>query len=156
MKDNFYTIYQVADQLGMSHKTIRSFISDGRLKASKVGKQWRITEAELQSFVHQGESTEDEPKESLNNISFELPSEGTENHIKVSAVLDIIQQDKEQFMRLSNTLLANMNGGGFKLRGCTLNVKYYEQDRSVKIFLWGSISFIQDMLETIKMLNETV
>jgi hypothetical protein len=49
-----------------------------------------------------------------------------------------------------------MNGGGFKVRGCTLNVKYYEQDRTVKIFLWGSINFIQDMLETIKTLNETV
>ena len=156
MKDKFYTIYQVADQLEMSHKTIRNFISDGRLKASKVGKQWRIAEADLESFMNQGESTEDKPEESLNSISFELPSDGTEDHIKVSAVLDIHQQDKEQFMRLSNTLLANMNGGGFKVRGCTLNVKYYEQDRTVKIFLWGSINFIQDMLETIKTLNETV
>jgi excisionase family DNA binding protein len=156
LKDKFYTIYQVADQLEMSHKTIRNFISDGRLKASKVGKQWRIAEADLESFMNQGESTEDKPEESLNSISFELPSEGTEDQIKVSAVLDIQQQDKEQFMRLSNTLLANMNGGGFKVRGCTLNVKYYEQDRTVKIFLWGSINFIQDMLETIKTLNETV
>lgn len=156
MKDKFYTIYQVADQLEMSHKTIRNFISDGRLKASKVGKQWRIAEADLESFMNQGESSEDKPEESLNSISFELPSEGTEDQIKVSAVLDIQQQDKEQFMRLSNTLLANMNGGGFKVRGCTLDVKYYEQDRTVKIFLWGSINFIQDMLETIKTLNETV
>ncbi len=154
MKEKFYTIYQVADQLEMSHKTIRNFISDGRLKASKVGKQWRIAEADLESFMKQGESTEDKPEESLNSIVFELPSEGTEDQIKVSAVLDIKQQDKEQFMRLSNTLLANMNGGGFKVRGCTLNVKYYEQDRTVKLFLWGSIHFIQDMLETIKILNE--
>ncbi|MDF2872431.1 MAG: binding domain protein excisionase family [Anaerocolumna sp.] len=156
MKDKFYTIYQVADQLEMSHKTIRNFISDGRLKASKVGKQWRIAEADLETFMNQGESTADKSEESLTNISFELQSEGTEDKIKVSTVLDINQQDKEQFMRLSNTLLANMNGGGFKLRGCTLNVKYYEQERTVKIFLWGSINFIQDMLETIKILNETV
>jgi excisionase family DNA binding protein len=156
LKDKFYTIYQVADQLEMSHKTIRNFISDGRLKASKVGKQWRIAEADLESFMNQGESRADRPEESLTNITFELQSEGTEDKIKVSTVLDINQQDKEQFMRLSNTLLANMNGGGFKLRGCTLNVKYYEQDRTVKIFLWGSINFIQDMLETIKILNETV
>jgi excisionase family DNA binding protein len=156
LKDKFYTIYQVADQLEMSHKTIRNFISDGRLKASKVGKQWRIAEADLETFMNQGESTADKSEESLTNISFELQSEGTEDKIKVSTVLDINQQDKEQFMRLSNTLLANMNGGGFKLRGCTLNVKYYEQERTVKIFLWGSINFIQDMLETIKILNETV
>lgn len=154
MKEKFYTIYQVADQLEMSHKTIRNFISDGRLKASKVGKQWRIAEADLEFFMKQGESTEDKQEESLNSIVFELPSAGTEDQIKVSAVLDIKQQDKEQFMRLSNTLLANMNGGGFKVRGCTLNVKYYEQDRTVKLFLWGSIHFIQDMLETIKILNE--
>jgi excisionase family DNA binding protein len=77
LKDKFYTIYQVADQLEMSHKTIRNFISDGRLKASKVGKQWRIAEADLESFMNQGESTEDKPEESLNSISFELPSEGT-------------------------------------------------------------------------------
>jgi len=51
MEDKFYTINQVAEILDMHHKTIRNFISDGKLRASKVGKQWRVSDDDLNSFM---------------------------------------------------------------------------------------------------------
>jgi len=43
LEEKFYTIDQIADLLGMHHKTIRKFINEGKLGARKVGKQWRIS-----------------------------------------------------------------------------------------------------------------
>ncbi len=37
MNNNFLTIYKVADVLGLHHKTVRGFVSSGKLKAMKVG-----------------------------------------------------------------------------------------------------------------------
>ena len=42
MENKFYTIDQVAEVLDIHHKTVRKFIKEGRLKANKIGKQWRI------------------------------------------------------------------------------------------------------------------
>lgn len=51
MENQFYTIDKVAEILGMHHKTIRKFITEGKLAASKVGKQWRISGHDLSLFM---------------------------------------------------------------------------------------------------------
>ena len=51
MEDKFYTIDKIAEMLGMHHKTIRKFITEGKLRANKVGKQWRISGHDLSLFM---------------------------------------------------------------------------------------------------------
>ena len=51
MVNQFYTIDKIAEILGMHHKTIRKFITEGKLAASKVGKQWRISGHDLSIFM---------------------------------------------------------------------------------------------------------
>ena len=51
MEEKFYTIDQIAEILGMHHKTIRKFITEGKLRANKVGKQWRISGHDLSLFM---------------------------------------------------------------------------------------------------------
>ncbi|MDB2076923.1 helix-turn-helix domain-containing protein [Clostridium paraputrificum] len=41
----------MAEMLGMHHKTIRKFINEGKLRANKVGKQWRISSHDLSLFM---------------------------------------------------------------------------------------------------------
>ncbi len=36
------SVYEVAALFGVSHKTIRNMIRDGKLPAAKIGQQWRI------------------------------------------------------------------------------------------------------------------
>lgn len=38
MEEKFYTIDQIAEILGMHNKTIRKFITEGKLRANKIGK----------------------------------------------------------------------------------------------------------------------
>ena len=49
--DNIYTVEQVSEMIKMHPKTIQRYIREGKIKAKKVGKSWRITEDNLTEFL---------------------------------------------------------------------------------------------------------
>lgn len=46
-----YTPQEVADMLKLKVTTIRAYIRNGKLKAAKFGREYRITEEELKRFI---------------------------------------------------------------------------------------------------------
>lgn len=42
-----YTVNETAEELKIHPVTIRKWINEGRIKAVKVGSDWRVTEEEL-------------------------------------------------------------------------------------------------------------
>lgn len=53
-QDKLYTLQEVADYLKVSRQTIYNYVTAKRLKASKIGKEYRVTEKDLQAFIRQG------------------------------------------------------------------------------------------------------
>jgi len=51
MSEEFYTVEAVAERLRLHPKTILRFIRDGRLRATKVGKQYRILRSDLDALA---------------------------------------------------------------------------------------------------------
>lgn len=49
--DNYYSITDLMDILNLKRRTILKYIKQGKLRAFKLGNQWRVTEKELQKFV---------------------------------------------------------------------------------------------------------
>lgn len=47
----FYTTEEVADILHIGVRKIRSYIKEGRLEASKVGRAYLVSEEEVRRFV---------------------------------------------------------------------------------------------------------
>lgn len=47
-----YTVEQVAEQLGISVRTIREYIRKGKIKAVKVGNKYIISEDNFRDFVN--------------------------------------------------------------------------------------------------------
>lgn len=157
MEENFYTIDQIAEMLGMHHKTIRKFITEGKLGASKVGKQWRISGHNLSVFMENNNvkinNKKDDEELSVDYTTGEGP-EDAQKKINVSTVVDINEVDKDEYMRISNTLVAVANCKEPGIGKSTVNVKYDEKDKRVRVILWGSVKFIENMLSTITMLVE--
>lgn len=46
-----YTLDEVADILKVTKRTLYNYIKAGELPAIKMGKYWRVTQENLQSFV---------------------------------------------------------------------------------------------------------
>lgn len=158
MTDKFYTIDQVAETIGVHHKTVRKFIAEGKLKAAKIGKQWRITAYDLDSFMGNNyRKDENESHAEMELVDFSTinnEDKSIRNQISVSTVIDIKDLKPDEYRRISNMLLAVMNSNDIKMKESTINIKYYPKEDSVKIMLWGSVEFVKEMLDLVTILVE--
>lgn len=158
MENQFYTIDKIAEILGMHHKTIRKFITEGKLGANKVGKQWRISGHDLSVFMEKNNVSINNKKISEeSNIDFVTNGEVKDTikqKVNVSTVVDINDVDKEEYFRISNTLIAVMNCKDSEMEKSTINMKYDEKVNRLRVLLWGNVRFIEGMLSSISMLVE--
>ncbi len=158
MENQFYTIDKIAEILGMHHKTIRKFITEGKLGANKVGKQWRISGHDLSVFMEKNNVSVNNKKISEeSNIDFVTNGEVKDTikqKVNVSTVVDINDVDKEEYFRISNTLIALMNCKDSGMEKSKINMKYDEKENRLRVLLWGNVSFIEGMLSSISMLVE--
>ncbi|WP_193179796.1 helix-turn-helix domain-containing protein [Nisaea sediminum] len=46
------TIHEVSDLLKMKESTVRNWIRDGELRAIKMGRDWRVAEKDLESYLN--------------------------------------------------------------------------------------------------------
>lgn len=49
-----YTLHEVEELLKVTQRSLYNFIKDGRLKAFKAGREWRVTEEALNDFMRGG------------------------------------------------------------------------------------------------------
>lgn len=50
-----YTLTELEPILGVTHRTLLTYIKDGRLKAVKIGGKWKVSGDTLRKFIN-GES----------------------------------------------------------------------------------------------------
>lgn len=54
MEGKTYTLQEVADILKVTRQTVYNNVYAGNIKAIKIGKNWRVTEEELQNVLKNG------------------------------------------------------------------------------------------------------
>lgn len=50
-RERLMTPEEVAERLALTPKTVRRFLREGRLKAMKVGRLWRVRESDLLAYM---------------------------------------------------------------------------------------------------------
>lgn len=138
-----YSVEQVAELLGLHVKTVRSYVRDGRLKAVRIGKQYRIAPEDLDAFLGQPVTA---------------PAAGTagrRRHAEASSIVQIDAITPDAAMTVGNTLIAAVNGrtpGGRSLRVETI----YDEDRaSLKIIIVGGVADTAELLRFVTTLTES-
>jgi excisionase family DNA binding protein len=142
MVRDYYTVEQISDMLNIHPKTIQRYIREGRLRATKIGKSWRVTGHDLSVFV---EGNRDEGLGSGNRSA---------RRVVASSVIDIIVDGKEDAIRIMNTLTAALNAKPPEYGQSSMQSQYIEQEDLVRVTLWGSIRFMAVMMDTIVSLTE--
>lgn len=131
MSEDFYTLEQVAEHLGLHVRTVRAYVRDGRLKAVRIGKQYRVSPADLEA------------------LTGGLPKRL--RHAEVSSIVDVDAVPRAQADRISTTLLASAQSRdeGERLRIDTI---YDEERASLKVIVTGSIATTASLLKFIDLL----
>ena len=141
MNETLYTVEQVAERLGLHVKTVRNHVREGRLKAVRIGKQYRIAAADLALFTGQTASALDRP-----------PVTRT-RQIEVSGVIEISAVSPELSSRVTNLLMGAAHGKG---QDEPMRVKtLYDPDRGqLKILIFGSLDTTRSVMDLIRAVME--
>jgi excisionase family DNA binding protein len=107
MPQDLLSVFDIASRLNLHVKTVRNYVRDGRLKAIRIGKTYRILRSDLEAFT-----------------GHPLPPTDSEmarrrRHVEVSSVVQIDAISAEAWRRLELSLSALVQGnakGGEPLR----------------------------------------
>ncbi|MFF4416194.1 helix-turn-helix domain-containing protein [Streptosporangium sp. NPDC001559] len=140
-----YTVEQVADLLGLHVKTVRGYVRDGRLRATRIGKRYRIAREDLEAFT--GQPVEPPAAETAGAAG----AAGTtrSRRVEVSCVVQVDAIGVEETMRLSNTLIALATGGTHDDGRLRVETIYDEERASLKIIILGGAESGAEILRVI-------
>ena len=136
MEQDLYSVEQVADLLNLHVKTVRTYVREGRLKAVRIGKQYRISGEDLAAMTGRPVA------------SFRPEPVRRTRHVEVSSIVEIDAVSPET----ANRLMLMAGAGGLRVE-----VIYNRERGHLKIILVGSMDqnatyfkFIQTILESEK------
>jgi excisionase family DNA binding protein len=119
------TADEVAERLGLHVRTVRNYIRDGQLRATRIGKQYRIGRTDLEEFTGRP-ITEPEPT--------------GPRHVEVSSIVEIDVVSRAMADRLTTSLTSAANSRGTE--AATLHVEAIHQpDRGrIKVVIVGDLT----------------
>ena len=140
MDKEFYTIQEIADILGLHVKTVRSYVRQGRIAGTRLGKQYRISKGDLEAFI--GKAVKSKPEETP-----PVPPE-------VSTIVQVEDVDVEKAGRISRMISAAAKGHQDE-QLLRVNVLHDPDRKRLKIVILGSIEATTIMLELVRHYIET-
>ncbi|HEY6845471.1 MAG TPA: helix-turn-helix domain-containing protein [Terracidiphilus sp.] len=143
MEEVLFSIEQVAERLGLHVKTVRNYVREGRLRAVRIGKQYRIAAPDLAAMMGRPISSP-EPQ----------PVRRT-RHAEVYSVVEVDAVSPELSARVTNMLMAAANGRDYTEDDPMRAQAIYDAPRGrLKLILIGSIESTSALLRLIKALVE--
>ena len=136
MEHDWHSVEQVAERLGLHVRTVRGYIRDGRLKAVRIGKQYRVARADLDAFTGQ-------------------PARADRPRVEVSTVVEFDGIAASAADRLATLLVA-----GARLRRdapdpLRVQTVYDDARARLKVIILGGVATTADVLHTIDELFRT-
>lgn len=141
--EQFYSIEQVALQLGLHVRTVRNYVRDGRLKGVRIGKQYRIARGDLDALTGQAVSP-----------THPAAGETTGPRAEVSSIVQIERIDFAAAGRVTNALMAAAKGLTEDDGTLRIDTVHDPERARLKVILIGSIATTAPLLKFINALLE--
>jgi excisionase family DNA binding protein len=140
--EELYSVDQVAAQLGLHVRTVRNYVRSGRLKAVRIGKQYRIAREHLNALTGQ-------PPAAPRSES------GALRHVEVSSIVQVEAIDVDSASRLTNALMAAARGPRDADQPLRIDTIYDRERSRMKVILTGSIATTVSLLRFITVYVES-
>ncbi|NHO84341.1 helix-turn-helix domain-containing protein [Micromonospora sp. CMU55-4] len=126
-----YSVEQVADLLGLHVRTVRGYIRSGRLRATRIGKQYRIARADLDALTGRPVVAATGPA------------------AEVSSVLRLDGVDRAAADRLATLVLAGVNTHHDPDRPLRVQTVHDEERQRMTIMILGDPTATADLLRLV-------
>ena len=148
MEQGWLSAEQVAERLGLHVRTIRGYIRDGRLRAVRLGKQYRIAPADLDAFTGR-------PPDAARLTGVGPLAGVARPRAEVSAVVEVDGIAASAADRLGTLLVAGAQRphGAEPLR---IRTVYDDARARLKVIILGGVADAAGVLGTIDDVLETV
>ncbi|MEV4497587.1 helix-turn-helix domain-containing protein [Micromonospora arborensis] len=124
-----HSVEQVADRLGLHVRTVRGYIRSGRLRAVRIGKQYRIAGSDLDALTGQAPAA--------TTVS---------GQAEVSSIMQIDGVDRAAADRLGTLVLASANASHDQANPLRVQTVYDEQRHRMKIIILGDPASTAELL----------
>ncbi|MEV6519204.1 helix-turn-helix domain-containing protein [Micromonospora chalcea] len=131
MSNDMYSVEQVADLLGLHVRTVRGYIRSGRLRATRIGKQYRIARADLDALTGRPAVVATGPA------------------AEVSSVLRLDGVDRAAADRLGTLVLAGVNTHHDPDRPLRVQTVHDEERQRMTIMILGDLTATADLLRLV-------
>ncbi|GLY24945.1 helix-turn-helix domain-containing protein [Micromonospora sp. NBRC 101691] len=132
MSEELYSVEQVADRLGLHVRTVRGYIRSGRLRAIRIGKQYRITEADLAVLTGR-------PAQPAGAVA-----------VEVSSIVQVDGVDRTAADRLGTLLLAGAKTVRDPARPLRIQTVHDDERNRMKIVILGGAAATADVLHLVE------
>ncbi|MFH8872508.1 helix-turn-helix domain-containing protein [Streptomyces griseus] len=136
-EQELYSVGEVAELLGLHVRTVRNYVRDGRLKAVRIGKQYRINKEDLAALT--GRPTDA-------TVPKPAPAPG---HAEVSSIVEIDALGPDAAHRLGTFITASTQSGREASRPLRIQTVYDEERTRMKIVILGGTAATADLLHMI-------
>ncbi|NLA87239.1 MAG: helix-turn-helix domain-containing protein [Clostridiales bacterium] len=141
--NQYYTVEQISKLLDIHPKTIQRYIREGKLRAVKIGKGWRVTGHDLSAFTESKAADLRPLADGDNRVS-----------ATASAVVDIDVGGRDGAIRIINALTAGLNAKPAEYGKSSMHTQFIEAENKVRVTLWGTVRLIAAVMDAISMLTE--
>jgi excisionase family DNA binding protein len=138
--NHLYTVDQAAELLGLHVKTVRGYVRDGRLKATRIGRSYRIARADLEAFA--GVSLPTRP--------WQASARQRQAHASVVIRVDAVSPDlRDRVAGLVSGIAASPSESSERLH---ITVNYDEEHASMTVILTAGLTSSAEILRLVSAL----
>ncbi len=135
MSEELYTVEAAAERLQLHVKTVLRFIREGRLRAAKVGRGWRIQRSDLDALAG-------------------APAEPARASARATCILDLDDISPEAAQRIASTFGAVRMGREARPEPMSIDIAHDPVRRRLKVVMIGAPADVAGMLQLIQAVAE--
>jgi excisionase family DNA binding protein len=134
-----YSLEQVAQRLGLQVRTVRSYVRSGRVKAIRIGKQYRVTREALEDLTGPAPQRDAAPRH---------------RRVDVSSVIQVDAVSQDTASRVINHLVGAAKAAYHDGSALRVETIYDEARSQLKVIVIGSLLHAADVFRSLVVLLE--
>ncbi|MBT2448769.1 helix-turn-helix domain-containing protein [Streptomyces sp. ISL-43] len=135
-----YSVGEVAERLGLHVRTVRNYVRDGRLKAVRIGKQYRISREDFEALTSLPADT---------GAGTDAAVGAGRRHVEVSSIVQIDAIGPDAASRLATLVTATAQSPRDTPDPLRVQTVYDKERARMKIVILGDAATTADLLHLV-------